>query len=97
MASRRSRGRSRYRRRRAHAVLTKGRPTLVASAHALGLDLQPHQESILAAISKRSTTRREVCPVCGNRERVKKDGTMGLHTASIDGKRQDCPGVGRTP
>lgn len=96
MASRRSRGRSRYQRRRAHAVLTKGRPSLVAfAATKLGVDLQPHQERILEAVSKRTV--RATCPGCGNQERVKKDGTMGKHTSAYGGRRQDCPGVGRKP
>lgn len=93
MASRRSRGRSRYQRRRSHAVLTKGRPGLVAATKQLGLDLTPIQEEILRTVVNRAT-----CPGCGNREKVKRDGTMGKHTSSYGGaERRDCPGVGRKP
>jgi hypothetical protein len=96
MSSRRSRGRSRYQRRRAHAVLTKGRPGLVATAAALGLDLYPHQEAGLQLALRR--TERATCPGCGNQERVKKDGTMGKHTSAYGGTgRRDCSGVGRKP
>lgn len=96
MASRRARGRSRYQRRRAHAVLTKGRPGLVAFAQTqLGIDLQPHQQAVLEALKPGSRT---TCPGCGNQERVKRDGTMGKHTSAYGGtKRRDCPGVGERP
>jgi len=95
MASRRSRGRSRYQRRRAHAVLTKGRPGLVAAAAGLGVKLQPYQEEILRTVTR---THRATCPGCGNREKVKKDGTMGKHTSAYGGSQpRDCPGVGRKP
>lgn len=94
MASRRSRGKSRFKRRRAHAVLTKGRPGLLAQVASItGRPLYPHQKAAVEAVLHKgemvlpaTTThmlsevpKRAACPVCCKRQKVKRDGTMGRH------------------
>lgn len=103
--SRRSRGKSRFERRRKHAVITKGRSTLVAAAEAvLDKPLLPHQKEILKGIEERakpqhhalsSVPTRAPCPECGYSQKVKRDGTMGTHLTGKTIADKQCPGTGK--
>lgn len=99
MASRRSRGKARYQRRRAHVLAVAGaRPGLVAAAEAvLEQPLQPYQKQILEGIEERA--KRKPCPECGLSQKVKRDGTMGTHSVTTEtpGVRRVCEGTGRKP
>lgn len=73
MASRRARSRGRYQRRRAHAVLTKGRPGLLATV-----------KGDLALVADVVTSpSRTTCPECGTRQKVRKNGTIGAHGGCV--------------
>lgn len=104
--SRRSRGKSRFERRKAHAVLTKGRANLVAAVEQIiEKPLQPHQkERTVAALAEAekvqhhalsSVPARAVCPRCERSQKVKRDGTMGRHDVIAgDGVPVQCRGTG---
>lgn len=104
MASRRARGKKRYDRRRAHAVMTAGRPGLVAAVSTGkdgGKTVRFAIHNDLGTVVDRETNfpalaappSRSQCPECGSSQKVRRDGTMGKHTYGSEGRA--CAGTGR--